>query len=162
MAKRYWLMKSEPDDFSWDDLLEAEDMTTPWTGVRNYQARNIMRDQMKVGDGVLFYHSNAKPQTIPGLAVVASEPFPDPTQFQKGSKYFDPKSSKEAPRWMCVSVRAEAAFQRKITRDDLKENEELEGMMVLQKGARLSVQPVSAQHWKVIRGMGRPKKIQRA
>ncbi|MEM1022826.1 MAG: EVE domain-containing protein [Myxococcota bacterium] len=152
-------MKSEPDDFSWDDLLKSKDQTTPWTGVRNYQARNIMRDQMKVGDGVLFYHSNAKPQDIPGLAVVASEPFPDPTQFEKKSKYFDPNSTLDAPRWMCVDVRADAIFEREVTRDALKENEALAEMMVLQKGARLSVQPVSSEHWKIIRKMGRPKKI---
>ena len=161
MPKRaYWLFKSEPDVFSFQDLEKAKKRRTHWDGVRNYQARNLLRDTIQVGDGVLYYHSNAKPQTIPGLASVSSAPFADPTQFEKKSKYFDPKSTVDAPRWMCVNVKADAAFRKLVTREDLKDNPDLEGMMVLQKGARLSVQPVSLEHWKVIRSMGSPKKIQ--
>jgi predicted RNA-binding protein with PUA-like domain len=157
MAKRYWLMKSEPDDFSWDDLLAEPDQTTPWTGVRNYQARNLMRDEMRVGDGVLFYHSNVKPPAVVGLARVASEAKPDPTQFDRRSKYHDPKSTPDEPRWVCVDVQADRPLSNPVTRDQMKEEPELEGLMVLRRGARLSVQPVDREHWNVILRLARAK-----
>jgi len=155
--KQYWLMKSEPYEFSWDDLLASEHQTTPWTGVRNYQARNLMRDDMRVGDGVLFYHSNVKPQVVMGTAKIASAAYPDPTQFDPKSEYHDPKSDPDAPRWLCIDVQADAAFAAPVTRDALKERDDLEGLMLLAKGSRLSVQPVSAEHWKTITRLGRLK-----
>ncbi|MGF1510700.1 MAG: EVE domain-containing protein [Myxococcota bacterium] len=157
MAKRYWLMKSEPDDFSWEDLLEAEDHTTAWTGVRNYQARNLMRDEMRIDDGVLFYHSNIKTPAIVGIARVSGLAHPDDTQFDRRSKYFDARSSTESPRWVCVDIQAEKELARPVSRDELKEHPELDGLMLLKKGARLSVQPVSREHWNFILRLARSK-----
>lgn len=145
--KKYWLMKSEPDVYSIDDL--ARDGKTMWDGVRNYQARNLMRDEMQIGDGVLYYHSNAKPMAIVGLAKVCSDPYPDPTQFRAG-KYHDPKSTKEEPRWFLVDIEFVTKFDEELPLPFLRERPELEGMPLLRKGQRLSVQPVSARHWKTI------------
>lgn len=150
MARRYWLMKSEPDAFSMDDLIASDQQTAPWDGVRNYQARNFMRDEMKPGDGVFFYHSRTQPLVIAGTMEVSSEPYPDPTQFDPDSKYFDAKSSKEQPRWFLVDVTFTAKFEPPITRDQLKQTPGLEDMMVLQKGSRLSIQPVTEQEWIII------------
>ena len=144
----YFLLKSEPDTYSIDDL--KKDKKTPWSGVRNYQARNIMRDQMKPGDLVLFYHSSCSPPHIAGLAKVASTPYPDLTQFDPKSDYFDPKSSPEAPRWMLVDV----AFVRKaktiLTLEEIKKDPKLKNMLVIKKGQRLSVQPVSKEEYQHI------------
>jgi predicted RNA-binding protein with PUA-like domain len=141
----YWLMKSEPDAFSIDDLQRAE--VEPWTGVRNYQARNFMRDGMHVGDGVLFYHSSCAEPGVVGIAEVASEAYPDPTQFDRKSDYYDEKSTPENPRWMLVDV----AFKRKLARtiglDELKQQAKLEGFALLQRGNRLSVLPVTKAQW---------------
>jgi len=145
----YWLMKSEPDECSIDDALKAPNSTVPWTGVRNYQARNFMRDQMKVGDGVLFYHSSCEEPGIAGLAEVASEAYPDATQFQKRSKYFDPASKREEPRWMHVDVRALRKMQV-IGLPELRSHRELENMVVLRRGNRLSITPVTPQEWRFI------------
>ncbi|MDI6400658.1 EVE domain-containing protein [Balneolaceae bacterium ANBcel3] len=150
MARRYWLMKSEPDAFSMDDLIASDQQTAPWDGVRNYQARNFMRDEMKPGDGVFFYHSRTQPLVIAGTMEVSSKPYPDPTQFDPDSKYFDAKSSKEQPRWFLVDVTFTAKFEPPITRDQLKQTPGLEDMMVLQKGSRLSIQPVTEQEWIII------------
>ncbi|PLZ00508.1 EVE domain-containing protein [Burkholderia sp. WAC0059] len=146
---RYWLMKSEPDEASIDDLANAPERTLPWTGVRNYQARNFMRDAMQVGDGVLFYHSSCPEPGISGLARVASGVYPDPTQFDPASPYYDPKSTRETPRWLLVDV----AFEKKtalIPLAALREHEALAGMRVLARGNRLSITPVTGDEWRFI------------
>jgi predicted RNA-binding protein with PUA-like domain len=142
-------MKSEPDEASIDDLAGAPEQTLPWTGVRNYQARNFMRDQMKLGDGVLFYHSSCAVPGIAGVARVASTAYPDPTQFDAQSVYFDPKAREEEPRCMLVDV----SFVRKIpliTLPMLRGEPRLADMRVLAKGNRLSITPVTADEWRVI------------
>jgi predicted RNA-binding protein with PUA-like domain len=147
---RYWLMKSEPDEFSIDDLARAQG-GSPWTGVRNYQARNFMRDDMRPGDGVLFYHSSCPEPGIAGIAEVASAAYPDKSQFDRKSDYYDPKSTRAAPRWMNVDVR----FVRKTRLLDLAElrrHPELADMRVLQRGNRLSITPVTKAEWTFITG----------
>ncbi len=145
----FWLMKSEPDECSIDDALAAPKSTVPWTGVRNYQARNYMRDQMKVGDGVLFYHSSCPEPGIAGLAEVASEPYPDPTQFDRRSPYYDPKSTRAAPRWLLVDIRVRRKT-RLIPLAELRACPQLACMVVLQRGNRLSITPVTAGEWAYI------------
>ena len=152
MATAYWLMKSEPEECSVDDALAAPHATVPWTGVRNYQARNFMRDQMKIGDGVLFCHSGCEQPGIVGLAEVASGPHPDPTQFDSKSGYFDPGSRTEAPRWIMVDVRV-LRKTKPLSLMDLRAHRELGGMRVLQKGNRLSITPVTAAQWRFIQGL---------
>jgi predicted RNA-binding protein with PUA-like domain len=147
----YWLMKSEPDECSIDDALAAPGGKTPWTGVRNYQARNTMRDAMRAGDGVLFYHSSCAEPGIAGVAEVASAPYPDPTQFDRKSPYFDPKSMRAAPRWFCVDVRA-TRKTRLVPLAELRAHKALAGMAVLRRGNRLSITPVSAAEWRFIEG----------
>lgn len=144
---RYWLMKSEPNEVSIDDALSQK--VIAWEGVRNYQARNFMRDLMRVGDGVLFYHSSCAEPGIVGLASVASTSYPDPTQFDPASKYFDPKATQEQPRWMLVDVRAERKT-RLINLAELRGEPELADMVVLKRGNRLSITPVTAAEWKKI------------
>ena len=151
-APRYWLMKSEPTECSIDDALAAPDATVPWTGVRNYQARNFMRDAMQVGDGVLFYHSSCPEPGIVGIARVASGTRPDPTQFDPASAYFDPKSSPDHPRWLLLDVQA-LRKTRVISLAELREHPELAGMRVLQRGNRLSITPVDAKEWWMIEGL---------
>jgi predicted RNA-binding protein with PUA-like domain len=146
-------MKTEPDVFSIDDLANSPGQTTPWEGVRNYQSRNFMRDEMKSGDGVLFYHSRANPLAIAGTARIAGEPYPDPSQFDPGSKYFDEKATEENPRWYLVDVQLVRKFKNPVLRDDIKNEPELEDMMVAKKGARLSIQPVTDAEWKKIHQM---------
>ena len=146
--RRYWLMKSEPDVYSIDDL--ERDGSTYWDGVRNYQARNLMRDEMKLGDGVLYYHSNSKPPGIAGLAKVSRESYPDPTQFDEKSKYYDAKSSRDDPRWFLVDIEYHSTFPEPLSLPFLREQEDLEGMALLRKGQRLSVQPVSASEWRTV------------
>jgi predicted RNA-binding protein with PUA-like domain len=145
----YWLMKSEPSEFSIDDLVKAKNQTVPWFGVRNYLARNFMRDQMKIGDDVLFYHSSCPEPGIAGLARVSSQPYPDPTQFDKSGKYFDAKATQETPRWMLVDVQL-VKKTRLLSLADMRENAKLEEMVVLQRGNRLSITPVKANEWKII------------
>ncbi len=146
---QYWLMKSEPEECSIDDALAAPQATVPWTGVRNYQARNFMRDGMQVGDGVLFYHSSCAEPGIVGLARVASDTRPDPTQFDPQSPYFDAKSKPEAPRWLLLDVQA-LKKTRLIGLPELRATPELADMVVLQRGSRLSITPVSEAHWRWI------------
>jgi predicted RNA-binding protein with PUA-like domain len=146
---RYWLMKSEPGEVSIDDALAARDQTVPWTGVRNYQARNFMRDAMRIGDGVLFYHSSCAEPGIAGLAEVASSPYPDPTQFDAGSHYFDPKSTQEQPRWLLVDIRA-LKKTRLIPLAELRASAELADMQILKRGNRLSITPVTTNEWQHI------------
>ena len=149
-ARRYWLMKSEPDDFSIDDLSRVG--TEPWTGVRNYQARNFMRDGMQPGDGVLFYHSNAEVPGIYGVAEVASAAYPDPTQFDRKSKYFDPKASREEPRWLLVDVRFVRKLENAIPLERIREHADALGeeFALIRRGTRLSVLPVTAAQWKIL------------
>ena len=158
MARRYWLMKSEPDAFGWEDLKKLPKRTSPWDGVRNYRARNFMRDDMKVGDGVLFYHSRVDPPAVVGVARVASAPYPDPTQFDRKSKYHDPKATKEEPRWFLVDVQAERELGRPVPLPELKETPGLEDMMVTQRGARLSIQPVTPEEWRIVLRLGKAKR----
>ncbi len=151
MTKRpthYWLMKSEPDAFSIDDL--ARKGREAWDGVRNYQARNFMRDGMRPGDKVFFYHSSCAEPGIVGIAEVATDAYPDPSQFDPKSKYFDAASSRDNPRWMLVEVQFVKKLKHTITLDELKRHAELTEMPLLRKGNRLSVMPVSAEHWRHI------------
>lgn len=151
MTHSYWLMKSEPEECSIDDALAAPKATVPWTGVRNYQARNFMRDQMKVGDGVLFYHSSCPEPGIAGIAKVASTTRPDPTQFDAKSPYFDAASKPDAPRWLLLDVQA-VKKTRLIGLPELRAIPELADMVLLKRGNRLSITPVSPEHWKLITG----------
>jgi len=151
---RYWLMKSEPDEVSFDDVLAAPGQTVSWFGVRNYQARNFMRDGMSVGDGVLFYHSSCAVPGVAGIAEVASGPYPDATQFDPASPYHDPKATQENPRWISVDVRAVEAG-RYLPLTELRTIAALEGMVLLQKGSRLSVSPVTPGEWKAIVALAR-------
>lgn len=152
---KLWLMKSEPDVFSIDDL--ARDRRTTWEGVRNYQARNFMRDEMKVGDLVLYYHSNATPPGVAGVARVACEAYPDPTQFDPKSDYYDEGSKKDDPRWLMVDLEFVEKLPELVSLDRLKSEPELEGMLVIRKGQRLSVQPVEAEHFAHVLAMGGAK-----
>lgn len=148
----YWLMKSEPDVFSIETL--KKDKTSLWDGVRNYQARNFMMKDMAAGDWILFYHSNTKPPGVAGLAKVSKKAVEDPTQFQKKSKYFDPKSSKEKPRWFCVEVKFHKKFKNYVPLDELRNQKGLEKMLVIQKGQRLSIQPVTKKEFDIVCKMG--------
>jgi predicted RNA-binding protein with PUA-like domain len=147
--EKYWLMKSEPSEVSVDDALAAPNATVPWTGVRNYQARNFMRDGMQVDDGVLFYHSSCAEPGIVGIARVASGAHVDPTQFDPQSPYCDPASKPDAPRWLLVDVQV-LQKTRNLTLTELRADAELQNMLVLKKGSRLSITPVEPAHWKVI------------
>ena len=146
---KYWLMKSEPDECSIDDALAAPGRITPWTGVRNYQARNFMLKEMQVGDGVLFYHSSCPEPGIAGLAEVASKPYPDPTQFDPKSDYYDPKSTRDDPRWYHVDVRA-LKKTRLVPLAEIRGQKPLANMVTLRPGNRLSITPVTAAEWKHI------------
>ena len=155
----YWLMKSEPDCFSLDDLQACPNGTDRWDGVRNYQARNFLRDQIKNGDGVLFYHSNCKEPAIVGLAKVVREGYPDLTALDPREKHFDPKATDEKPIWFVVDVQYLCHLPCPLTRDDLRRHPVLSGMDVLRKGNRLSVQPVTAEQWRevlLVNGMEDP------
>ncbi len=148
--KRHWLMKSEPSDFSIDDLERVG--VEPWTGVRNFQARNFMRDGMRVGDGVLFYHSNCEVPGIYGIAEVASPAYPDPTQFDKRSTYFDATATREDPRWSLVDVRYVRTLASPVALQDIRRHADAlgEDFALIRKGTRLSVLPVSAAQWKLL------------
>jgi predicted RNA-binding protein with PUA-like domain len=153
-APRYWLVKSEPEAFSFDDLWQAPRRTTGWDGVRNYQARNFMWKDMRVGDGVLYYHSNVDPAAVVGLAEVASAPYPDPTQFDPRDPHHDPASTTTAPRWYQVDLRATAKLPRGVTLQHLRAEPGLAGMELLRRGSRLSVQPVRPEHWELVLRLG--------
>jgi len=154
-ARHYWLMKSEENVYSIDML--KKDGTTYWDGVRNYQARNFMRDAMKIGDFVLFYHSNSDPTGVAGLAELSRESHPDPTQFNKKSKYYDPKSTRDEPRWQLVDIAFVEKFDRVVTLAELKEEAPLKDMLVVQRGQRLSIQPVDKAHFKRVLAMAGAK-----
>ncbi len=145
----YWLMKSEPDEFSIDDLARAPGKSTPWFGVRNYQSRNFMRDAMRVGDGVLFYHSSCAVPGIAGLAKVSSAAHPDETQFDRKSPYFDPKASRDDPRWVLVDVKL-VKKTRLLSLEELRGHPDISDMVVLRRGNRLSITPVTPGEWKFV------------
>lgn len=155
MPKRYWLMKTEPETFSIDDLMQRPDQTEGWDGVRNYQARNHMRE-MKVGDGVLFYHSSSDPIGVAGEAVIAAEAMPDVTAMDPRSPYHDPKATPEKNPWVLVKVKCVQKFKRFVTLENLKQTPGLEGMLVIKKGMRLSVQPVTAEEFRIVKALGKP------
>ena len=146
---RYWLMKSEPADVSIDDLASFSNQTVDWFGVRNYQARNFMRDQMQVGDGVLFYHSNCDQPGIAGIAEVSTLAYPDRLQFIKDHKYYDPKATPETPRWFNVDVKL-VRKTRLLSLKEMRENPILENLKILQRGNRLSITPVDPRDWQTI------------
>lgn len=146
----YWLMKTEPDAFNIDHLIAMPKKTEHWDGVRNYQARNMMRDQMKKGDLVFFYHSNCKKPGIVGIAKVIKEGYPDHTAFDPETKYYDPKSDPDSSRWYMVDIQHKRKFKRTITLQELKQQPQLEGMGLLRKGNRLSVMPIKKKHWDYI------------
>jgi predicted RNA-binding protein with PUA-like domain len=156
MAKRYWLMKSEPTVFGIDHL--EKNVTEPWDGVRNYQARNMMRADMKVGDAVLFYHSNAKPPGVAGIAKVCKTGYPDHTAWDKKSKYYDSKTDPANPRWFMVDVEYVEKFADVVPLDTLKVTPGLEDMMVIRRGMRLSIQPATSDEFKIVRKLGRAMK----
>lgn len=153
-TKRYWLMKSEPDSFSLEDLKDSPNRTTRWDGVRNYQARNFMLREMQIGDPVLFYHSNCKEPAVVGLAEVSSEPYPDPTAFDPKSPYHDPKSNPENPRWHLVDITYLRAFKEPVTLAAIRGRPELADLLILRKGNRLSITPVDEPHFQIICEMG--------
>ena len=154
MTRRYWLLKSDPDTFSWEDLEKALRKTTCWDGVRSYQARNYLRDDVKAGDGVLFYHSRSKPPAVVGTARVVRAGYPDPSQFHRESAHHDPGSDPLNPPWYAVDIRLEEGFTRSTTIDEMRRTRGLQNMVLFRKG-RLSVQPVTPEEWKIIVKMGK-------
>jgi predicted RNA-binding protein with PUA-like domain len=150
MPKRYWLVKSEPDCFSIHDLAKCKQQTTFWSGVRNYQARNFMRDQMKLGDEVLYYHSSANPPAVAGTAVIVREGYPDHTAWNRKDDHFDPKASPDNPIWQMVDIKLQEIFSREVPIDELRKVPALKNMELLKQGSRLSVQPVSEIEYEVI------------
>jgi predicted RNA-binding protein with PUA-like domain len=147
---RHWLLKSEPDAFAFDDLWRAKGRTTSWGGVRNYQARNLLRDEIARGDAVLFYHSSADPSGVAGLARVVRAGYPDPTQFDPRDPAHDPKSTPSAPLWFAIDVQAVRKLPRFLALEELRAEPRLAGMVLLKRGSRLSVQPVSASEWRAV------------
>lgn len=152
MTAKYWLFKSDPDDFSFEDLRRAR--RTTWDGIRNYEARNFLRDQVKGGDGVLFYHSSSRPKAIVGTARVTRDAYPDPAQFDPRSEYHDPAATRDEPRWYVVDIEIGGTFPHPVTLDEMKSMAALKGMVLLKRG-RLSVQPVTAREWNAILKRGR-------
>lgn len=155
MSKNYWLFKTEPDAFSIDDLASKPDQTEPWDGVRNYQARNFMRDIAHIGDEVFIYHSSCKNIGIAGIAKIVKEAYPDPLQFNPDSKYYDPKSSRENPRWVCVDVKFVAKFSQVLPLNVIKQNPSITQLGLVKKGGRLSVMPVEPNEWVVLLNMSK-------
>jgi predicted RNA-binding protein with PUA-like domain len=152
---KYWLLKSEPSVFSIDDLKAAAKKTTFWDGVRNYQARNTLRDEMKIGDLAFFYHSNAEPPAIVGVVKVVREGYPDHTAFDESNDHYDPKSKKDAPTWFMVDVQHLETFKKPISLEELRTVKGLDDMVLLQKGSRLSVQPVTKKQFDIIMALAR-------
>lgn len=154
----YWLMKSEPSTFSVDDLARCARQTTFWDGVRNYQARNMLRDDFQLGDLALLYHSSCDEPGVVAVMEVASNGYPDPTQFERGHDHYDPASKTDSPRWYGVDVRLKARMSRIVTLEELRREPALAGLQLLQRGNRLSVLPVSASHWKHILKLDKPRR----
>jgi predicted RNA-binding protein with PUA-like domain len=153
-ARHYWLVKTDAESFAWSDLWKAKGRTTRWDGVRNYQARNMLRDGMKKGDLVLFHHSNAEPSAIVGVCEVVREGYPDPTAFDKKDDHFDPKSDRANPAWYSVDLKAVAPLKRPLAIGDLRGVKGLEKMVLLQKGSRLSVMAVTEKEFEIVRALG--------
>jgi predicted RNA-binding protein with PUA-like domain len=153
MAKQYWLFKSEPDSFSIDDLKNSPHGLSTWDGVRNYQARNMLRDDIKLGDEVLFYHSSTKPPGVAGICRIVKSGYPDPTALDSGSDYFDPRATRDNPIWYAVDVTFVYKFPKLVPLTKLKETPGLEEMMVTKRGSRLSIQLVTAREWKIVLGL---------
>ena len=154
MAAKYWLVKSEPESFSIDDLAMSKNKTTYWDGVRNYQARNFIRDEMKKGDKVLYYHSNAEPNAVVGICEVVKEAYPDFTAFDQKDKHYDPKSKKENPSWFMVDIKLVKKFKRDVTLAEIKVSKKLAKMRLIQRGNRLSVMPVAKEEFEIIEKLG--------
>ena len=154
--RKYWLFKSEPGNYSFDDLLGEDGQTAEWDGVRNYQARNFMRDEMKAGDGILFYHSSSKPIAVVGTATISREAYPDNTAWDPNARYYDPKSNPDNPTWMMVDIKADRKFDRPVTLQEIKQNPDLVGMMLVRRGMRLSIQPVTREEFDEIVALGNP------
>lgn len=153
MPIKYWLMKTEPDSYSIDDL--KRDKTTSWDGVRNYQARNFIRDQMKVGDLVLFYHSSTEPPGVAGLAQISKSAYPDPTAWDPKNHHYDPKSDPAKPAWFMVDLKFVEKFPHLVSLEALRDNPKLKNLLVLKRGQRLSVQPVEKSDFEIVQKMGR-------
>ena len=154
MANKFWLFKSEPSEFSLGDLKKSKNQTTCWDGVRNYQARNFLRDEVKKGDGVLFYQSSTEPLAIVGYCEVVKEGYPDHTQFEKNNDHYDPKAKKDNPTWFMVDIKLKKEFKQPVTLDVIKEKPKLKNMKLIQRGQRLSIQPVTKTEWDEILKMG--------
>jgi predicted RNA-binding protein with PUA-like domain len=154
MSKKFWLFKSEPSEFSWEDLKKSKNQTTCWDGVRNYQARNFLRDEIKKGDGVLFYQSSTDPLAIVGYCEVVKEGYPDHTQFDSSNDHFDPKAKPKSPTWFMVDIKLAKQFKNPVTLDSIKVNPKLKNMKLIQRGQRLSIQPVTKDEWDEILNMG--------
>lgn len=152
--RKYWLFKSEPTEYSFSDLVAEPDQTAEWDGIRNYQVRNLMRDEMKVGDGVLFYHSSTTPMAVIGTARIVKEAYPDDTAWLAGDKHFDAKSTPENPVWLMVDIQAEKEFSRPVTLQEIKAHSALQNMMLVRKGMRLSIQPVAKEEWDELARLG--------
>lgn len=152
--KKYWLFKSEPSEFSWEDLKKSNNQTTFWDGIRNYQARNFLRDEIKKGDGVLFYHSSSNPLAVVGHCEVVKEGYPDHTQFDSKNDHFDPKAKKDSPTWFMVDIKLVKEFKDPVTLNSIKANLKLKSMKLIQRGQRLSIQPVTKAEWDEILKMG--------
>jgi len=154
MTKKYWLFKSEPSEFSWDDLKKSKNQATFWDGVRNYQARNFLRDEIKKGDGVLFYQSSTEPLAVVGYCEVVKDGYPDHTQFDCKSDNYDPKADKKDPTWFMVDIKLVKEFKKPVTLDSIKANSKLKNMKLIQRGQRLSIQPVTKDEWDEILKIG--------
>lgn len=159
MARRYWLLKSEPTAFAFADLAAAPEQTTPWDGVRNYQARNLLRDELKKGDRCFFYHSNCTPPAIVGIVEIVRGGYPDCTAWDRSDRHYDPKSDPDHPTWYRVDIRHVRPLKRPLSRDELRVTPGLEEMVLLRKGSRLSVQPVTAQEWQCIIDLERRRPV---
>ena len=151
---KYWLFKSEPSEFSWEDLKKSKNQITFWDGVRNYQARNFLRDEIKKGDGVLFYHSSTEPLAVVGYCEVVKEGYPDHTQFDSESEHFFPSATKNEPVWFMVDIKLVKEFKKPVTLEMIKSNPKLKNMKLIQRGQRLSIQPVTKSEWDEILKMG--------
>lgn len=154
MTNKYWLFKSEPSEFSWADLKKSKNQVTSWDGVRNYQARNFLRDEIKKGDGVLFYQSSTEPLAIVGYCEVVKEGYSDHTQFDSKNDHFDPKAKKDSPTWFMVDIKLVKEFKKPVSLDSIKLNSKLKSMLLIQRGQRLSIQPVTKDEWDEILKMG--------
>ena len=154
MSKKFWLFKSEPSEYSWEDLKKSKNQTTFWDGVRNFQARNFLRDEIKLGDGVLFYQSSTEPLAIVGYCEVVKEGYPDHTQFDKKNDHYDEKANSKNPTWFMVDIKLAKEFTNPVTLDSIKVNPKLRNMKLIQRGQRLSIQPVTKDEWDEILKMG--------